>query len=274
VPVVPALDELARRVRAVTPARVFTGRVGTSYRTRDLLALRADHAAARAAVDTDIDLGVPPLSALAEPAVADGLFLVSSAAADRQDYLRRPEAGRRLSDAARATLLERCPAGADVQIVVGDGLSAAAVAAQVPGLLPLLSALAAERGWRLGRTFAVRHCRVGIMNDVGAVLRPRAVVLLIGERPGLATARSLSAYLAWRPGPGMTDADRNLVANIHDRGLGHAEAARRVVGVLEAMRAAGASGIAIKEPDPVPELPPTTPDTRWEGRSAKPLHEQ
>jgi ethanolamine ammonia-lyase small subunit len=132
-------------------------------------------------------------------------------------------------------------------VAVGDGLSAAAIATQVPGLLPRLYDEASGRGWSFGRPFFVRHCRVGVLNDIGDILDPEVVVLLIGERPGLATAESLSAYLAYRPRPGHTDAQRNLISNIHARGIGHEEAARRIMALAELMRRAQASGIAVKE---------------------------
>ena len=122
-----------------------------------------------------------------------------------------------------------------MQIAIGDGLSVKAVAAQVPALLPLLMAGADERGWRAGRPFAIRHCRVGVMNEIGELLRPEAVVLLVGERPGLATAESLSAYLAYRPRPGHNDAERNLVSNIHAKGVGTAAAASRILKLVGAM---------------------------------------
>jgi ethanolamine ammonia-lyase small subunit len=241
----PTLADLARRVRAVTPARVFVGRVGTSYRTADQLALRADHAAARDAVDTELDLAGPDLAAVTEHL---GLFAVDTAAADRAEYLRRPDLGRRLSAAGRDEIARRCPAGVDLQVVVGDGLSTRAVEVQVPVLLPALVDAATAACWRVGQPFAVRNCRVGIMNDVGDLLAPTAVVLLIGERPGLATAESLSAYLGWRPRAGHNDADRNLLSNIHARGIRPGEAVTRVLGLLDAMRAVDRSGVTVKEP--------------------------
>jgi ethanolamine ammonia-lyase small subunit len=101
----------------------------------------------------------------------------------------------------------------------------------------------------------VRYCRVGVLNDVGELLNPEVVVLLIGERPGLATAESLSAYMAYRPRSGHTDAQRNLISNIHARGVGHEEAAARVLALAEMMRRLQGSGVAVKE-DRRP-LPPT-----------------
>jgi len=93
----------------------------------------------------------------------------------------------------------------------------------------------------------VRHCRVGVLNEVGELLDPAVAVLLLGERPGLATAESLSAYLAYRPRPGHTDAQRNLISNIHARGVSAGEAARRIVALAEKMRLMQASGVAVKE---------------------------
>src|SRR5262249_22966525 len=101
-----------------------------------------------------------------------------------------------------------------------------------------------------GRPFVVRHGRVGVLNDIGECLDPAVAVLLIGERPGLATAESLSAYLAYRPRSGQTDADRNLISNIHDRGTPPAEAAGRIARLAEAMMRMGRGGVTVKEPAP------------------------
>ena len=237
---------------ARTPARVLAGRAGPGYRTATWLQLRADHAAARDAVYADLDL-----AALGPLVQAFGLFAVSTRAASRAEYLTRPDLGRRLDDAARAAIAAECPRGTDFQVVIGDGLSATAVATQVPALLPLLAHEAAARGWRFGRPFAVRNCRVGVLNDVGGLLDPAVVVLLIGERPGLAAADSLSAYLAYRPRPGHTDADRNLISNIHSRGVPPAAAAPRMAALAAAVMRAGASGVGVKE-DLAAPLPPAT----------------
>ncbi len=237
------LDPIAV-VRARTPARLFAGRAGASYRTATQLELRSDRAAALDAVvaenDLDRDLGVDLVRRFR-------LFEVSTRARTKAEYLLRPDLGRRLDDDARATIRTECPSASTMQIVIGDGLSAAAVAAQVPELLPLLDDEARRRGWSMGRPFFVRHCRVGILNDIGELLNPEVVVLLIGERPGLATAKSLSAYMAHRPRPGHTDAQRNLISNIHARGIGLEEAARRILALAERMRQSQTSGVSIKE---------------------------
>jgi ethanolamine ammonia-lyase small subunit len=240
----PDIPDLLAAVRARTPARILTGRAGASYRTGTLLQLRQDHAAARDAVHAEIDL-LRDLGA--EVVVRFGLFEVRTRAVTKSQYLMRPDLGRQLDDESRNRLVARCPASVDLQLAIGDGLSAAAVAVQVPGLLPLLAEGVARLGWRVGQAFFIRHCRVGVLNDIGALLDPAVVVLLIGERPGLATAESLSAYLAYRPRPGHTDAQRNLLSNIHARGVGHEEAASRILALAAKMRALQTSGVAVKE---------------------------
>ncbi len=260
----PAVDTAAAlaALRARTPARLVVGRAGQSYRTGTQLELREDHAAAVDAVHAELDLHK---HLGAEFVAKYGLFEVSTLARDKREYLRRPELGRALSSETIAIIDQQCPRGVDLQVVIGDGLSVAAVAEQVPPLLPLLLAGAERRGWSVGRTFAIRFARVGVLNDIGAALNPSVVVLLIGERPGLATAVSLSAYLAFRPRPGHTNADRNLISNIHARGVAPEVAAERILALAESMRRQQASGVAVKEclPDaalsrePSKKLPPS-----------------
>jgi ethanolamine ammonia-lyase small subunit len=247
---------LLKAIRERTPARLLPGRAGVSYRTATLLDLRRDHAAARDAVrrelDLDRDLGSELLTRY-------GLFEVATLAGSKEEYLLNPGRGRALSEPARERISRDCPARAELQVVIADGLSVDAVAAQVPRLLPLLEQEARRRGWSFGRPFVVRHGRVGVLNDVGAILDPLVVVLLIGERPGLATAESLSAYLAYRPRPGDTDARRNLISNIHARGVPVELAAARIARLAEAMRRAGTSGVSVKEGldgPPAAESPP------------------
>jgi ethanolamine ammonia-lyase small subunit len=147
----------------------------------------------------------------------------------------------------RKLIASSCPARPDVQVFIGDGLSAAAVLAQVPFLLPVLTDALAARGWTVGRPFVVHRCRVGVLNDVGEILDPAVAILLIGERPGLATAESLSAYLAYRPRPGHDDSRRNLISNIHGRGVPVPEAARRLADLAGLMMGRRASGVEVKE---------------------------
>lgn len=241
-----AWPELARRIRERTPARIFVER-GAAYSTRMALELRSAHASAVDAVWTESDLETTLPS---EFTSKWGLFQVSSKAESKSQYLLRPDLGRILSESAKNLLGQRCPKEPDVQIVIGDGLSSAAVSAQVPFLFPLLQQKFKDCGWSVGQSFFVRYARVGIMNDIGDLLSPRVIVLLIGERPGLATAESLSCYMAYEPRRGQTDADRNLISNIHARGVRIEDAARRITNLAAQMIALKRSGTAIKEENP------------------------
>jgi ethanolamine ammonia-lyase small subunit len=236
--------DLIEKIRARTPARVLAGRTGAAYRTATQLQLRQDHAAARDAVRAEFDLSKDMGAEFVE---RWKLFSVSTLAASKEEYLLRPDMGRRLDENARAQLLEQCALNADLQIVIGDGLSVTAVSTQVPALLPLLAEKARLRGWMLGQPFAVQYCRVGVMNDVGELLKPKVVVLLIGERPGLATAESLSAYMAYQPRAGHNDSNRNLISNNHARGVSTEAAASRIIDLAEEMMRRQASGVEIKE---------------------------
>jgi ethanolamine ammonia-lyase small subunit len=235
---------LLTAVRARTPARILVGRAGDSYRTPTQLGLRQDHAAALDAVHAEVNLERDFGPDLVKQF---SLFEVATQATSKAQYLMRPDLGRQLDAVARHALAAECPRGVDLQVAIGDGLSAAAVAAQVPELLPRLERHVRARGWSFGRPFFVRYCRVGVLNDIGALLDATVVVLLIGERPGLATAVSLSAYMAFQPRAGHTDAQRNLISNIHARGVGLEAAAARIVALAAAMRHAQASGVAVKE---------------------------
>jgi ethanolamine ammonia-lyase small subunit len=239
----PAWPEIVRKIRARTAARIFVER-GASYTTQMELDLRAAHASAVDAVWAEFDLqkDFPP-----DFVFQWELFQVSSRAESKSQFLLRPDLGRKLSDAGKDLIAQRCARKPDFQIVIGDGLSGSAISEQVPELFPLLQQRARANGWSIGPSFVVRYCRVGIMNDIGDLVSPRVIVLLIGERPGLATAASLSAYLAYCPVSGRTDADRNLISNIHARGIQVEEAADRIVDLAMRMMTLKRSGTTLKE---------------------------
>jgi ethanolamine ammonia-lyase small subunit len=187
------------------------------------------------------------------------LFEVCSRARSKDEYLLHPDLGRYLNDASRAEVNSRCSTGHDLQIVIGDGLSVTAVAMQIPRLLPLLCEGAHMQGWSMGSIFVIRYCRVGILNDIGEMLKPRVAVLLIGERPGLATAESLSAYMAYRPKASDTDADRNLISNIHGRGVSTQYAAQRILNLAALMMKTDKSGFQLREELPAEVAPARLP---------------
>src|ERR1700733_13694186 len=224
--------ELVRKARARTPARILVGRAGPAYRTETQLQLREDHAAARDAVRAELDVNA---AFGAEFVDRWKLFEVRTRASSKDEYLQHPSLGRAFSDASRTEIVRQGAAERDVQITIGDGLSVPAIGAQVPRLLPLLMEGVRARGWTVGQTFIIHHCRVGIVNGIGELLKPRIVLLLIGERPGLATAESLSAYMAYQPERTHSDANRNLISNIHSRGLNAEEAAAGILNLCAQM---------------------------------------
>jgi|ERR1700723_359856 ethanolamine ammonia-lyase small subunit len=241
------LPEIVRKVRARTPARLFVGRAGAAYPTNTQLDLREAHAAAQDAVRAELDL---QSSFSAEFVRRWQLFEVHTNARRKHEYLLRPDLGRHFDVSSRAEIQEYCPPEPDIQIAIADGLSVPAITAQVPRLLPLLYAGGNTRGWKLGRTFVIHHCRVGILNEIGELLNPRVAVLLIGERPGLATAESLSAYMGFHPRATDSDANRNLVSNIHVRGLSVDEAARRILDLAGQMMKSNTSGYLLTQERP------------------------
>jgi ethanolamine ammonia-lyase small subunit len=238
------LSDALKTIRERTPARIFVGRAGAAYRTSTQLELREAHAAARDAVRAELDLKSAFGSAFIE---RWDLFETCTEAFTKEDYLLRPDHGRRLSEESTQEILRRCSQGNDIQIAIGDGLSVSAVAAQVPALMPLLNDGARSRGWTVGDTFVIRHCRVGVLNEIGELLRPKVAILLIGERPGLATAESLSAYMAYEPSAIHTDANRNLISNIHSRGLHPQIAADRILNLAAQMMVTRISGVSLRE---------------------------
>jgi ethanolamine ammonia-lyase small subunit len=232
------LPEEARLLAARTPARVATGRAGTRPPTAQLLRLRADHAAASDAVRGEVD---PAL-----PATWGCVLSVSTLAADRDIYLDRPEDGRILRPEDAGLLRERV-GGCEVLVAVADGLSKAAVEVQAPKALPvLLSALELEGVGTVGGPVFVRNGRVGVVDSLGEATGARLVILLVGERPGLSTAESLSIYFALDPAPGRTDADRNVISNVHEAGIPPVEAAAVAASWAARMLRSGLGGVRFR----------------------------
>jgi ethanolamine ammonia-lyase small subunit len=211
-----------------------------SQQTRDLLEFQLAHAQARDAVHARLYTA----AFAAEMAASTGLpvLRVHSAATDRAAYLQRPDLGRRLDQAGRASL----PAGDyDLALVVADGLSAIAVERHV---CPLLKELLPQlEGWRLAPLVLVELGRVAVGDEIGAALGARMSVVLIGERPGLSSPDSLGAYITWEPRPGRTDAERNCISNIRVEGLSYQQAATQLSDYLNEGRSRRLTGIGLKE---------------------------
>ena len=237
----PADADLWSALRTHTPARIGLARAGASLATAPLLDLRLAHARARDAVHEPLDQARLVVDIAA---IAGSVLTVASDTGDRQDYLMRPDLGRRLAADAAAILSPH--AGAyDVAIVVADGLSARAVQAHAAPLLA--DTLPQLAGWRIAPIAVVRHGRVAIGDAIAAALGAACVAVLIGERPGLTAPDSMGAYLTWRPSPPTSDAERNCISNIRPDGIGYADAAHKLAQLLGAMRTRRLSGVRLKD---------------------------
>jgi ethanolamine ammonia-lyase small subunit len=231
-------------LRDLTPARVGLGRVGASMPTKALLEFTLDHARARDAVHAAFDvsgliLGLRDLGLEASD--------VSSRARNRQDYLRRPDLGRILDPDSRHLLADRNGSPCQLVIVIGDGLSPSAVNAHAIELVRSLVPRLAADGIEIGAAVVASGARVALGDEIGSLLAARMVVMLIGERPGLSAPDSLGAYLTFAPRPGLTDAERNCVSNIHGSGLGYDEAALRISWLIREGLAREITGVALKD---------------------------
>jgi ethanolamine ammonia-lyase small subunit len=217
-----------------TPARVGVGRTGTRYRTSTMLRFRADHAAAKDAVVSDVD---PAL--LAEL----GLFEITSRAPDKATFLQRPDLGRALSDEGRAELGKRIGRAPTLVVIYGDGLSATALNQHLREFHGALIPALAARGIAHAPPFFVRRARVKIMDEIARLTGAKAALFVCGERPGLGFADSMSAYYIYQPATGATDADREVISNINPRGRAPAEAARDAAGAIERILREEKSGV-------------------------------
>lgn len=229
-----------------TPARIALGRTGASLPTQEVLRFALAHAQARDAVHTPFDAGsvASAIEGLGFPVIS-----ASSAAPARDVYLRRPDLGRRLSDESRECLAQAGAAGApvDLVLVVADGLSSAAVHAQAVPFLAALKPWIAAEGWRLAPVVVASQARVALGDEVGALLKVRAVVVLVGERPGLSSPDSLGLYLTFDPKPGRSDAERNCISNVRAEGLPHASAAFKLAWLIKEAFRRALTGVDLKD---------------------------
>jgi len=239
-------DKLAPKPEhLLTPARISLGLTGAAIPTREQLRFQFDHALARDAVHTELDVSLL-LRGLAErnlPAIT-----LRSAAPDRRAYLRRPDLGRHLSDASLEQLQEA--PSSEIVFLLADGLSALAVERHA---LPLLDATLPLLEPNLVPTILIAtQARVALGDEIGERVGAKLVVLLIGERPGLSSPDSLGAYITWNPRSGRTDAERNCISNIRAEGLSYTDAAHRIAFYLREAKRIEATGIALKDPEPTP----------------------
>lgn len=220
-----------------TSARIGVWRAGTRPLTQTMLKFRADHAVAQDAV-----------LSYADQALIDrlGFIQLESKVKDKDEFLTRPDLGRILSDESIAKMKAEAPAGAQVQIVVGDGLSAKAIDANIEDVFSSCKAGLQAKGYNLGKDIFVKNARVGIVNCIGEILKPELILLFIGERPGLGTAESMSAYLTYRPVAGTVEADRTMISNIHKGGIPPVEAGAQIVSLIEKILTQQTSGLDLE----------------------------
>ncbi len=230
--------EALKIMRKSTPARILLGRSGTRPKTSAYLNFLADHAAAIDAVFKDVS---------DEFLAENDLFKVQTVVEDRDEYLMKPALGKRFSEEAKKTIVEKCEKGKQIQIIICDGLSSTAIEANVADTLPaLIQGLKAE-GLTVGTPFFIQYGRVGIQDDLLSILDFDVVVELVGERPGLITADSMSAYIAYRPDQNTVEAERTVISNIHKGGTPPAEAGAHMATVVKNIFKHKVSGVKLSE---------------------------
>ena len=219
-----------------TTALVGIGHVGTRYATDVVLQFQAELAVAHAAVEAELPDGW---------AAQHGFLPVRSRVTSHREFLLRPDLGRRLDDESIAAIRTTCTKNVDVQIVVADGLSAVACMATGKALYDAVERACRVRGLSVGTPIAARYARVWLEDEIGALVNARVAMILLGERPGLGTGDGLSAYVVFDPKLGNTDGDRNMISNIHQRGIVPEAAAQRLAAFASAMIEQRTSGVAL-----------------------------
>ncbi len=240
-------------LRTHTPARIGLGRSGHGLPTAAMLDLAAAHAQARDAVNTALDSAT-----LCAALQADGWAThpIASRATDRAGYLRRPDLGRRLDAPGAAALAALAAASAsppELALVLADGLSAQAAQAHGVAVLHRLR-LELAGAVTLSPVFVATQARVALADEVGALVGAQAVLMLLGERPGLSSPDSLGAYLTYAPCVGRNDAERNCVSNIRPAGLDAVTAAARIAWLVRESLRRRISGVALKDDSATPVL--------------------
>ena len=225
------------KLKQKTSARLGIGRAGTRFKTDILLRFRADHAAAQDAVFNDV-----PTEFLYEL----GLFEVTTECESRDQYITRPDLGRKISPEGIKTIEEKCRKNPAVQILLSDGLSSTAVEANAKNIIPAILNGLKGYGIDAGTTFFIKYGRVGAGDHVAEILNADVVCILIGERPGLTTAESMSAYITYKAHVGIPEAKRTVVSNIHRDGTPAAEAGAHVATLIKKIFDAKASGQDLK----------------------------
>lgn len=224
-------------MKAKTPARLGIGKAGARYRTETMLRVRADHAAAQDSVFSDVD---------EEFVKKCGFTFVKTLCKDKDEYLTRPDLGRRFPGEELEVIRKTCGAHPKVLVIVGDGLSSAAIEANVEDMIPAIQQGLQIHGITLPPILFIKYARVGAMDAVGEVTDADVICMLVGERPGLVTAESMSAYIAYQPRHGLAESKRTVISNIHKGGTAAVEAGAHAAELIMKMLEKKASGIDLK----------------------------
>ena len=231
----PERGESFLRLKKKTPARLGLGRAGARYRTASMLRFRADHAAAQDSVFS-----------LVEPAFYHDMAFVQTMCRDKDEYLTRPDLGRRFDEKNQVIIKKVCGESPRVLLVIGDGLSSNAVTANAPDCAAAIRQGLKTYGIELGKSLFIQYARVGAMDHIGEITNAELICMLVGERPGLATSESLSAYITYRPKIGIAESKRTVVSNIHRQGTPAVEAGAHIADLLHTMLEKKASGIDLR----------------------------
>lgn len=233
----PKDEESYLAMKAKTPARLGIGRAGARYRTATMLRVRADHAAAQDSVFSDVS---------EEFVKKCGFVFVKTLCKDKDEYLTRPDLGRRFPGEELEVIRKTCGDHPKVLVIVGDGLSSSAIEANVEDMIPAIRQGLEMYGITLPPILFIKYARVGAMDAVGEVTDADVICMLVGERPGLVTAESMSAYIAYKPRHGLAEAKRTVISNIHKGGTTAVEAGAHAAELIVKMLEKKASGIDLK----------------------------
>lgn len=225
-------------LKARTPARIGLGRAGARYRTETMLRFRADHAAAQDSVFSDI-----PDTFAAQ----NGLVPVQTKCKDKDEYLTRPDLGRRFDEENQHIIQKTCGTNPQILLVIGDGLSSTAIETNAMDCAKAIRQGLRAAGAELGDSLFVRFCRVGASDHIGSLTGAELVCLLVGERPGLVTAESMSAYITYQPRIGVPESARTVVSNIHRQGTPAVEAGAHIASLLLEILKRKCSGVAFRQ---------------------------
>lgn len=233
----PVNREEYMKYKQKTPARVGVFRTGPRYKTNTLLRFRADHAVAMDAV----------FNLVSEDFLKEmELFSVQTEIENKDHYLTRPDLGKIINEEGVALIKEKCKKKPRVQIYVSDGLSSTAIEANVADTLPALIQGLKSHNIEVGTPFFVKYGRVGAMDHISELVEAEATVVLIGERPGLATGESMSCYITYGAYVGIQEAKRTVVSNIHKNGTPAAEAGAHIAEIVKKVLDAKLSGVELK----------------------------